>query len=608
MCGFFLTISKRAIDKKIWDKSFQSIKHRGPDNTKVKNLKCGDFYLKFGFHRLSISDSKNNRANQPFETSKSIIMFNGEIYNHEKLKSFLKSKSIRFSTNSDTETLIKYIEEIGINKSLKNLDGMWSFAIFSKEKKKFYFSRDRYGEKPFYYYHDQNMFVVASEIKSILIILNKKNIINDNVLKIYLDKGIINFNNETFYKDIQQLEPSHLAELILGKTKIFFKKRQYHTFNNLSKNQSFSFSKNKKNIYRYLFNSSKLRISNEVKNALLLSGGLDSSVLAAVYKQIGLDKVKELYYAKSNNNNSIDNEHIDILTKGLNLNIKKIKILSKSKNFFSLMKKLTWYNDQPLLNLSNISQFEIGKQLRKKNIKVIISGQGADEIFYGYSKYVIFYMINLLKKGQIFKLIKIFFFYLINNSLIYSFKDKKYLKYSNKLNTYNNKLPNLKNFSNLKYRSYLDLVKYSVPTLCHSEDRMYMASGIEVRLPYLSNDLVNEVVNIPDDLKLHKGISKYMLRKSFEKKIHKEIIQRTKKEGFDLGIQDFFIRNIDYIKNFYINKNSFILKKKIISNDLIYDFENLNINEIFKKYNYSFIFRLLCTEVWFKRFKQYLKN
>lgn len=135
MCGYLLSISKKKINNSRWNKAFLSIKHRGPDNSKIRFFKSKLYNLNFGFHRLSIVDHQNKKADQPFESEKSILLFNGEIYNHFFLKEKLLKKRIKFKTNSDTEVLLKYLEIFGLSKTLKDIDGMWSFAWFLKKKK-----------------------------------------------------------------------------------------------------------------------------------------------------------------------------------------------------------------------------------------------------------------------------------------------------------------------------------------------------------------------------------------------------------------------------------------------------------------------------------------
>ena len=213
MCGFLVSMTKSRINPLLWKNAFLSIQHRGPDNSKVKNIKNKLFKIKFGFHRLSIVDHKNSAANQPFVTKNSILVFNGEIYNYLNLRKKLLKKKIKFKTKSDTEVLVRYLEVFGLSKTLKDLDGMWSFVWFLKKKNKMILARDRYGEKPLYYFKDKNQFIISSEIKAILLLTKKKFSVDQVTKNNFLNFDLIDHNKKTFFSKIFQIQPTYYSSL-----------------------------------------------------------------------------------------------------------------------------------------------------------------------------------------------------------------------------------------------------------------------------------------------------------------------------------------------------------------------------------------------------------
>ena len=297
------------------------------------------------------------------------------------------------------------------------------------------------------------------------------------------------------------------------------------------------------------------------------------------------------------------------------MKINKIYLPKKNTIIFKYLYKLTWLNDYPLASIESINQYLIGVKAKEKKIKVLISGQGADELFFGYLKYYSFFLINLINKKK-FSLFFLNLFYLFKNGFFRQIKFYNILRYLNlkfldkSKFFYNNylKIPNnYKNFKNLKKRSFDDMNKFSVPSLCHAEDRMYMASGVETRFPYLNHDLQKFSLSLPDTYKLSLGFTKYILRKAFINELPNCLLFRKEKEGFDTG-KDFFLKkNQIFLKKKIINENSLIIKKKIVSINFLKYFDNY-LNSFFFKNNYdlNFLFRIISFEIWMRVFKKYL--
>ena len=613
MCGFLVSISNSKISPLLWKQAFDSIQHRGPDSSKVKLFNNNSLRIKFGFHRLAIVDHKNKNSNQPFVTEKSVLVFNGEIYNYLSLKKKLIKKKIKFKTKSDTEVLVRYLENFGLSKTLNDIDGMWSFVWYLKSENKMFLARDRYGEKPLYYFKNDNQFIISSEIKAILLLTNEKFEINHNTAHNFLNLGLINYDNTTLFSKIYQVPPSYYSELNLNNN-LNSKLTKYHFFRKSI--NKLSFENNSKILKEKLTESLISRLSNEVNIGFLISGGIDSSINFAIAKNIIKKNDINLFFAPSLDENNKDNQSINLLEKKYKIKINKIRLPKKNSTLMNYLKKLIWINDYPLASVAAINQYLMGAEARKKNIKVLISGQGADELFYGYLKYNSFYLINLLKNKKFIKFLKNFL-YLFQNNFFRQIKIYNALRYLN-FNFFNKnkffkkrlfKTPlNYRNFENLKKRSFDDMNKYSVPTLCHTEDRMYMISGIETRFPFLNNNLQKFSLSLPDTFKLSHGYTKYILRKAFLGELSNKLLFRKDKEGFDTGKDYFLKKNETFLRKNIINKNSLIIKEGIISiNFLKYFDEYLNSITFKKSYDLNFLFRIISFEIWMSVFKKHLK-
>ena len=259
--------------------------------------------------------------------------------------------------------------------------------------------------------------------------------------------------------------------------------------------------------------------------------------------------------------------------------------------------------------------FLISISEKKRNIKILISGQGADELFYGYLKYYSFYVINLFKTKNIFSFF-INIIYLLKSNFYKTLKIHHIFKYLNLsyfstikfINEDLTKIPNnYKNFSNLKKRPFEEMNQFSVPNICHTEDRMYMASSIETRFPYLNKDLQIFSLSLPDIFKLSFGYTKFILRHAFKNKLPDKILFAKNKVGFETGL-DFFLRNnlIKIRKNF-LNHKALVIKEKIISRKFLKYMDSYSKSKLFKKYyDIDFIFKIICLEVWLQVFKKHL--
>ena len=366
MCGFVGYIDKKIKDPKVIKKMNAMIVHRGPDDEGYYT----DQDINMGFRRLSIIDLKKGAQPMCSSDNTVVITFNGEIYNFQELREELIQKGYKFKTNSDTETILHGYEEYQ-DDVVNRLRGMFAFVIWDKKKKKVFAARDYFGIKPFYYYLHNNTFIWGSEIKSFLKHPNFKRELNDKALKSYLTFQY-SVLDETFFKDVYRLNPGECLVYQDGK----LTKKYYYDFKYDA--EKVSLDELTKEINNKLKESVKYHKISDVKVGAFLSGGIDSSYIVSLLKpdttySVGFDfeKFNETNYAK---------ELSDILK------IKNKRQLITPEEFFESLDKVQYYSDEPHANLSAVPLFHLSK-LAAKDIKVVLSGEGADELYGGYETY-----------------------------------------------------------------------------------------------------------------------------------------------------------------------------------------------------------------------------
>ena len=401
MCGISGYIGQKKTfpnNKKI-KKCLHLMKIRGPDNQSSLFFNEKFNYL-FCSSRLSIIDL-NSRSNQPQEDEKGILVFNGEIYNYLEIKTKLKKKGIVFKTNSDTEVLLKYLN-LNDGDNLADLDGMWSFAYYSKKNKTTLISRDRFGEKPLYYYFSkkEKSFFFGSNINYIIELSKSKNKINEEKIIQFLRNGYreVFSNNETFFKNIYSISPGHsmiIDKNLNVKFSNYWKKSKFKPIKSSLSNRS-------KKLKELISLNFKKSFRSDTSLAFLLSGGIDSSIIAYLSKSIK-NKTKFFSY-RSLSNQYDEKKNIDQIVKKLKL--KHEYVYPNKKTNFVNLKNMIYDFGFPLMSSTYLAYAELCKTIKKQNYKVLISGNGGDELFSGYYSHHMSYLVSTEKEKLFNKYIK----------------------------------------------------------------------------------------------------------------------------------------------------------------------------------------------------------
>ena len=596
------------------------LSHRGPDDS-------GFFQnenISLGHNRLSIIDLQNSKQPMKDEKNKNIIIFNGEIYNFKELKSELRSFGHKFDTEGDTEVILKSYTQWGVE-CLKKLEGMFVFCIWDEKKKQLFIGRDKFGEKPlFYYFSKEHGFMFSSEIRSFLEVekIKQELRLDTESINQYLSLNYL-INNKTFFREIKSLSPA--SYIILNSTN--FKneisiKKYWLLEEHFKKKTNDSFSEASEKINFLLEKSIKQKMFSDVENGVFLSGGIDSSTISLKLKKIDNHKMSahNILFKEEKFNESVDAKIIaDYLN--VNLNHYEIPIDDDLTNEFP---KIIDAMDQPMSDTSFLSTYYLSKYSKKKS-KVVLSGDGADELFGGYDTYIadiyrkffpqINLKSNLLKElpNKLFKtnLGKVGIEYKINkfvNGLhfkdhhshilwreIFSHEEKKKLfnKFDKDLINHNfldyidRQIQKVKNLHYLDQYMYIDFKTWLPNDILYKVDRSTMFNSQESRLPFLDSKLVEYVCSLPIKYKINIFERKKILRQIIKSSLPKSLLKK-KKSGFNTPIGLWLINNKKFKDMAHDLLSTYFMKNLFNYDELINiwdSHQNMKIDQTYKIFN-----------------------
>lgn len=534
MCGItgILNFDTRPVELSQIKAMNDVISHRGPDGEGFwtsNKLNVG-----FGHRRLSIIDlSENGKQPMHYLEQRYTITFNGEIYNYIELKSSLIQNGYTFKSGTDTEVLLA-LYDLKKENCLQDLDGMFSFAIWDEKEQTLFCARDRFGEKPFYYFKDQTRFVFASEIKQFWAIdINKK--IDETKLSFFVEHGTIEDSTnitDTFYKNIKELDAAHC--LIINKSNNVHIKRYWDIelkatpFNGAIEQAAETFLE--------LFTDSiRLRLRSDVPVGSSLSGGLDSSSIVMLVDLLKGKEVKQnTFSARFRDYAKDEGAHIEAVVKACK-NV-EVHYTWPDKDYFeSVFDKVTYHQDEPFGSASIVAQYAVMELAKKNKVTVLLDGQGADEQLAGYLPYYHTYLNQLYySKPSAFKIEKAA--YQKFHGLVYPYRSIEASEtFRMKLGRHKKKL--LK--QEMPYQNQLaknlkvSTTQIGLKELLRHADRNSMAHSREVRLPFLSHKLVEFVFSLPDSYKINNGWTKFVLRKSMNTILPTSITWRVDKVAYE---------------------------------------------------------------------------
>jgi asparagine synthase (glutamine-hydrolysing) len=544
-----------------------SLRHRGPDHH-------GVFFsepVSLGFRRLSIVDLAGGNQPMTNEDSTVWIVFNGEIYNHRELRPMLERRGHRYSSNSDTETILHLYEEYGPD-CVQHLRGMFAFAIWDAPRKRLFCARDRLGIKPFYYAFDGDRFIFASEIKALFEFEGLRSRLNRRALPEFFAFGYLS-SDETLFDGVRKLMPGHHLMIDLAAKDKGPKISQYWDLDITPR--AVSSESDCIDEFRQLFSETiQGHLMSDVPVGVFLSGGLDSSAIASEMAALRKDRIQTFSVGYADDRFS-ELPYARLMAK--HIGSRHNEVLLGPNEFFDSLPSIIWSEDEPVVWPSSVALFFVSR-LAGEKVKVVLTGEGGDEIFAGYLKYRAavwnlrgshFYksfvphpVRNVIRQALGSEIGPDWIMRKLRHSFLYRsdrfeemYFDNFYCAFpeAQQPQLFTRDLfdevcdsdpyaasvkffPQGASSDNLLNRLlYLDIKTYLVELLM-KQDQMSMAASIESRVPFLDHKLVEFAAHLPAKYKVRNFTGKYLLRKAMENRLPQEIVQRTKK-GFPTPIK-----------------------------------------------------------------------
>lgn len=592
MCGIAgILINSRTSESLTASGGYQHIKkmtaalaHRGPDGEGFWVNPTENIFL--GHRRLAVIDLSSN-ASQPmhFNNGSGIhprytIVHNGEIYNYIELRTILQHKGYTFHSQSDTEVILAAYD-LWKERCLQHFEGMFAFAIWDEKEQRLFAARDRLGEKPFYYYEDEGHFIFASEMKALWAIGIQKTM-NEKMLLNYLALGHVQNSMDkesTFYKNIYTLPPAHY--LYAGaddlKSEIF----KYWSINKEIKIE-ISVDDAVERFAELFNNAVQKRMRSNVAVGASLSGGIDSSSI--IYSMLRgqndirgtAQKGSPLKTFSAVFSGFKNDESAYIATMSDKYGIENHQVSPSASDLISDFETLCFHQEEPFPSSGIYAQYKVFEKAGNNGVKVLLDGQGADEILAGYPRYVHWYLQevlsrhklgaarkerkDLLKNGLNFKwdLMNVLAAFLPAHAAI-QLEKREYHKTQKHPDISPGFLKSLTGrewegihkpiVTKLNDILYFNTIEMGLEELLRFADRNSMAHGVETRLPFLDHKLVEFVFSLPAGYKIHKGWTKWLLRLLMDKKLPDEIVWRKDKVGFEPPQKEWMENKIlqDYI-------------------------------------------------------------
>ena len=570
MCGVLGYISRNSISQTKFLElitATNKVSHRGPDGGgfSLINSKNGDTITKFfyngndlsvsgidldtrkfdiflGHRRLSIFDL-SEKGFQPMTSGNDIICFNGEVYNYLELKKQFNLEELE--SVADTEVALKLYQKIQKN-ALSHFNGMWSMMIWDHNKKELVVSNDRFGVKPLYYLQNSDELYFFSEVKQINAFPKIRLSLDYSTINQYLSKGLLDIDVNTFYNEVKRFEPGHysvISPLNLGDL-------EFVSYYSLPEQEKIELEDAKEELITLIEDSVKIRTRADVDWGVAVSGGLDSSIIYSKVAKLAGNQEATTFSAIFPGMEGDESEHIYNL---IDKNNSSTKFIFPDKEFgTSDLENHIYHQDFPIATTSFYAEWCVSRKVRDSGVKVILNGQGADEVFGGYHLHFYNYVKSLVVRGHIYEFLdQVNSFAELKKVSRLSimrivFGDVKlWMKFKFQIGKPNAELSRY--FVKDLYQALKnDIYKYQLPTNLRSDDRDGMAFGVESRHPFMDYRIVDFGMRLPDKYKIKNGWQKWILREISDQ-IPDSIRYRKDKKGYTTPQKDMLEIHRNYI-------------------------------------------------------------
>jgi asparagine synthase (glutamine-hydrolysing) len=593
-------------------------RHRGPDGEGTWMHR--DAHVGFAHRRLSIIDLLTGQ--QPMkDRSGNWITYNGEIYNYLELRRELGQEN--FTTTSDTEVVLQAYQKWGMD-CVNHLRGMFAFALWDETNQVLFCARDRFGIKPFYYTVVSDCFYFASEVKALLPFVDRIETDREGLT----DYLVFQFcmAGKTLFKGISELLPGHFLRIKNGSLSV---ERYWEVYYDLDFNHTAKYFE--ENLQRLLFESIHIHLRSDVPLGTYLSGGLDSSIVTSLASRSCKNDLVSFHGKFPFHEEFNESQYAHVLADWCGVGLQEIDI--KIEDFIQNIRKIIYHMDYPAAGPGSLPQYMVSKYASRYR-KVLLGGQGGDEIFGGYARYLMAYFEQCIKAaidGTMHNgnFIVTYESVIPNLTALKTYKpllkefwreglfedmDRRYFRLINRATLMQDEVNwealrgyspfetfrNIFNGDNVRKESYFDLMthfdfKTLLPALLQVEDRVSMAHGIESRVPFLDHPLVEFAATIPSNIKFKDGTMKQVLKKAMQPYLPDVVVLRKDKMGFPTPLTEWMRgEGGEFVKDIFSSKAA-------LDRGLIYN-QNV-LNGLSKEVKYGRkIWGLLCLELWQEEF------
>jgi asparagine synthase (glutamine-hydrolysing) len=584
MCGIAGFIGKKYINRGQITRTLAAMSKRGPDYQNAVSYTFHDIHIELLHSRLSIIDL-TARADQPYMIGNYVLIYNGEIYNYIELRERLINKNVNFETTSDTEVLLRFYIEYG-EECVSHFEGMWAFAIYNLATGTIFISRDRFGEKPLYYYKSNYGIYFGSEVKFIKELSGDSLKVNHRQLKRYLGQGYKSLykNKETFFENIFELSAGENC-IIRNSGELIFK--QYWK-PKISVNESMTLPEAIEGSRDRLIKSMRVRLRADVPLAFCLSGGVDSASLVSIAAKVFNYQVESFSIIDSDERY---NEKDNIIATVRDTCCKHTLIELSHDDSLNRLQRLIDYHDAPVATTTFFVHSMLSEQISKAGFKVAFSGTSADELFTGYYDHFLLHLREMHSHPDYITYLNEWYEHtgkfvrnpVLKNPELYienpSFREHvfdNYIEFCSYLiggfeeqfteEIYTNNL--------LKNRMLNELFHEATPVILHEDDLNSMLYSIENRSPFLDTELFYFAYSIPSEHLIKNGFGKYVLREAMAGILNDHVRLDRRKKGFNASINSLFDLQDEKIRTYFLDPSAEIFQ--IVDYDAITRLFQLN--------------------------------
>lgn len=555
MCGISGIIQTNSAEYSLQhlQKMSDALAHRGPDGEGQWANTAANVLL--AHRRLSIIDLSDAGKQPMHYLNRYVIVHNGEIYNYQEIKETLLQKGYTFQSQTDTE-VIAAAYDFWQEACVLQFDGMFAFAIWDEKENELFAARDRFGEKPFFYFYDENRFLFASEMKALWAAGIPK-IPNQKMLFNYITIGYTGNPErleETFYENIYKLPAASYLKFSL--VYFTYTVKKYWCIDFHKENKSISDNEAIAQFSNLISDSVQKRLRSDVAVGTSLSGGLDSSSILALIKECGGTNASlNSFTASFSGFEKNEKEYASIVAKKFSVNHNIVEV--SANDIIKNWEKLCFHQEEPFGSSSIYAQYKVFESAKQHGTKVLLDGQGADETLAGYSKYYKWYWQELFRKGKLSgrkelnaaRALGVTEPFTWKNKIASWFPsfativlEKQYLAMALSHPGLTKDFVQQQSqeayytppdYFNLNGVLYFNTFTYGLEELLRFADRNSMANSIEVRLPFLSHQLVEFLFTLPASFKIRQGWTKWLLRETMKNKLPEQIVWRKDKVGFE---------------------------------------------------------------------------